>query len=330
MRYPMRRTGLVLASVVALTASACGSADQGTRTAAEGYPMTVRNCGRDVTIEKRPEKLYVIGGEAGTLVHAAGGTDRIGTFSPLAGEPLGDAEEALKQRTQAPIKSSKDISREAIIAASPDLVVTYGLNEFGPEDLAEAGIPTLVISGYCGGFGAGQSDVTDPLGELFSDVETLGKVLGTGEQATRAAAGLRDRVEAVREKARQTPPANRETAAVFVATSDSPLGAYGRRSMVHQQLEGVGLSNVFEGTDERYFEPNTESLVSSAPKRLIALYEPGDIDEKSVREALTGRSELATIPAIAEGRVLVLDFYYSGHGTLAVDGIERLAEQLGG
>ncbi|MDT0345721.1 ABC transporter substrate-binding protein [Streptomyces litchfieldiae] len=314
-----------------LTLTACGDdgdADSGDA-AAEGFPVTVENCGREVTIDQPPERLYVIGGEAGTLVHAAGGTDRISTFAPLTGEPLGDAAGPLGEREQAPIQTATDITQEAIIGGSPDLVVAFGLGDLGPEDLEAAGIPTLIISGYCGGFGAGQSEVQDPIEEIYADITTLGRVMDTEAQAERAVADLRDRVDAARERADQSPPPEATTAALFVPGPDGTLGSYGERSMIHQQMEYLGLSNVFAGTDERFFEPSTEALIEAAPERLIALYEPGDTSEQEVREALTSREELAEIPAVAEEEILVLDFFHSGHGTLAVDGLEALADQLG-
>ncbi|APU16466.1 ABC transporter substrate-binding protein [Actinoalloteichus fjordicus] len=335
MSHPVRPTArrrarhVLLAVASVLTVAACGGVAEPAPTAA-GYPLTVDNCGREVTISAPPSRLYVIGGEAGTLVHAAGGVDRISTFSPLIGEPLGAAAGPLGATEQVPIQSSRDISRELIINAMPDLVVSYGLNDFDPSDLAAAGIPTLIISGYCGGFGAGQSEVDDPLAGVYADIALLGRVLETEAEASAAVADLQARVDAVRDAAEAAPPDESTTAAVFVAGADSPLGAYGRRSMIHQQLDYAGLSNVFEDTDERLFEPNTEALIDAAPERIIVLYEPGDVTEQVVRDTITSRPELAGIPAVGAGEVLTLDFYHSGHGTLAVDGLERLGEQIGG
>jgi iron complex transport system substrate-binding protein len=93
-----------------------------------------------------------------------------------------------------------------IIGAEPDLVVMCGLNEFGPEDLESAGIPTLMVSGYCGGFGAGQSKVENPIDTIYDDIETLGRVLGNEQEAARAVTELKSRVAAVRTKADQSPP----------------------------------------------------------------------------------------------------------------------------
>ena len=325
-RSPRRARAAALLAAAGLL-GACGTTTAPTAQSAPGYPVTVENCGRQVTVEQPPKRLYVIGGEAGTVVHAAGGSDRVATFAPLVGEPLGAAESAFTAAERTPLKNSKDISREVIIGAAPDLVVTYGLNDFGPDELAAAGIPTIILSGYCGGFGAGQSEVADPIEELFGDVETLGRVLGTEQAATTAADDLRARVAAVREQAK---PDAGTAAALFVAGKDAGLGAYGKRSMIHQQMAAVGLANAFGEADERYFEPSTESLIAAAPRRIIALYEAGDTTEADVRAALTGRADLAGVPAVAAGEILVLDFFSSGHGTRAVDGMEKLAAQLRG
>ncbi|MFC5286355.1 ABC transporter substrate-binding protein [Actinokineospora guangxiensis] len=320
---PTRKAAALAAA--ALLAASCGTGPTAAPAAA-GYPMTVENCGRQVTVERAPSKVYVIGGEAGTIVHAAGGADRVATFTPLKGEPLGAAENAFTKAETSILPHSKDISREVIIGAAPDLVITYGLNEFGPDELAAAGIPTLIISGYCGGFGAGQSEVGDPIEELFTDVETVGRVLGTEDAAKAAADDLRARVAAVREN---STPREGTTAALFVAGPDTGLGAYGRRSMIHQQMAALGLANTFESADERYFEPSTESLIAAAPERIIALHQLGNTTDQTAREAITGRPDLKGVPAVADENILVLDFFYSGHGTLAVDGLEDLAAQLG-
>lgn len=314
---------LAPAALAVLALSACGApAPSPTASGA----VTVENCGRQVVLDAPPGRVMVIGGEAGTLVAAAGGTDRISTFAPLRGEPLGDAEAELAARPQAPIGTATDISREFILGQTPDLVVTFGLEGTSPEELESLGIPTLIVAGYCGGFGAGQSQRSgSALDDVATDVETIGTALGTSDVADAAAADLRARVEAVRA---QSTSDGRTAAALFVSGPDSPLGAYGNLGMVHEQLEIVGLGNVFGAEAERYFEPSVEALIGTAPDVLLALYEPGDTSEGEVRTSVLARPELAGLPAVANQDVLVLDFFHSGHGTLAVDGLEQLTAQL--
>lgn len=45
-----------------------------------------------------------------------------------------------------------------IIGQNPDLVITYGLNLTTQEDLAAAGIDSIVNRGYCDGGGSGPAD----------------------------------------------------------------------------------------------------------------------------------------------------------------------------
>lgn len=324
----MRLATLWLVAVLVWVAS-CGAPAEPTGDGAGDYPVTVKNCGRDVTIEQRPERVYVIGGEAGTIVHAAGGIEQVDTFTPLAGEPLGAAKDALLAvRNQVPITTSSELSREAIIGQDPDLVITYGLNDFTPEDLQAVGIPTLILAGYCGGFGAGQSEVRDPLQGVYDDVRTVGTALGTSEVANPAATRLQQRADAVRAEARRNPPTDPGTLAMFVIDARSTLGAYGRRSMIHQQMAYAGLENLLAGSDERFFEPNTETIIDAAPRRILALYEPADTPRDQVIGAITNREELADVPAVADRSIVPLNFYNSGHGTLAVDGLEQLAGML--
>lgn len=326
----MRFQKLIAISVVLLAClTGCGGATQNSGSGSGDYPVTVQNCGREVTIEQRPERVYVIGGEAGTIVHAAGGIDQVSTFTQLKGEPLGAAQDALLGvEKQAPITTASDLSREAIIGEDPDLVITFGLNDFTPEDLQAVDIPVLILAGYCGGFGAGQSEVGDPLQGVYDDVRMVGNALGTSKVADPAAQRLQQRADAVRQEGRKNPPSDSGTLALFVIDARTALGAYGRRSMIHQQMDYAGLKNLLGSTNERYFEPNTEAIIGAAPQRILALYEPGDTPRQAVAAGVTDRDELSQVPAVAKRLILPLNFYYSGHGTLAVDGLEQLAEQL--
>ncbi|MGH8930251.1 MAG: hypothetical protein ACRDZO_06345 [Egibacteraceae bacterium] len=79
---------IVAALLAALGAPAAGATESGQ------FPMTIENCGREVTISQTPERILAIGGEAGSLIWAAGAASRITTFAELEGEPLGPAEDA--------------------------------------------------------------------------------------------------------------------------------------------------------------------------------------------------------------------------------------------
>lgn len=327
-RSTIRRRAATLPATLALAATVACGAGAAPAVQADGFPMTVQNCGRQVVLDAPPQRILALGGEAGSMLVAAGGADRISTFGAIEGEPLGAAGPALLARPQLAVPGSGEVSREVVLGEQPDLVVAFSLNDTTPEDLAAAGVPTLLLGARCPGDGPTGFDA------LYAEIALYGRVLGTEETAAAAVEGLRSRVEAARVEAARVAAARAagapasSAAALFVTDAQSALGAYGGRSMVHQQLEVVGLTDVFGGEAARYFEPSVEALIAAGPDVVLALHQAANGTADDARAALTARPELAGLPAVADGRVLVLDYFYSGDGVLAVEGVEQLAEQL--
>lgn len=133
---------------------AAGGAAGETGAAPAGYPITFDNCGREVTVERRPERVLTIGTGAVTMLELAGAADRIVARAGEFGNPPdGAAGEAV---AAVPVVAEKTPALEPVLGAKPDLVVSYGLFEdLSDADLEAAGITSMVLSGYCGNGGAG-------------------------------------------------------------------------------------------------------------------------------------------------------------------------------
>ncbi|MGH8932816.1 MAG: ABC transporter substrate-binding protein, partial [Egibacteraceae bacterium] len=182
------------------------------------FPMTFKNCGRQVTIPESPERVLVIAAEAASLVWAAGAADRITTYATY-GEPLGPAEDAL--RAVPDTLPADNLAKEAIVGQQPDVVITWGFDETTPEELAEVGIPTIIISGSCIDEGGPQSKGDFGTFEgIYTDIQLYGRLFGTEEQAARAMVELRERVATVEE--RNAVPEGSE-AAVLQVYDEGPL-----------------------------------------------------------------------------------------------------------
>jgi iron complex transport system substrate-binding protein len=126
-----------------------------------------------------------------------------------------------------------------------------------------------------------------------------------------------------------------QSAIPLYVTADGPLGAYGGQALVSEQMRVLGLDNVFGNVQKRYFEPNSEEIVSSAPDLVFAMYVPTGSSaletESDVVTELRGRPELAGLGAMADDRALVpLNYFYTSASPLAVDGLELLADQIAG
>ncbi len=282
--------------------------------------MIVQNCGREITIEERPERVLTIGAEAPTLVAAAGAADRLVARSGEYGSPLGRYESALEGVPEL-TTGHDDPATEAIIGQDPDLVITRGSES--AEALEAAGVDRIVIGGRCRG---PDDEVTaeGTFDEVYSDIELYGRLLGTGDAATTAVADLRERVTAVEQRFGEAP--QRRAAAVIYA--EGGIGSYGRLSIAHQQMQALGLSKVFAGSPERFFEPSIEEIIERDPQALIVLYDEKGETAEGNRARLLAQPELAEVSAIRDGDILVLPFALSASSPLAVQGLETLADQL--
>lgn len=328
----MRRAPKIVPLLVAglLALGACAGADNNGGTGASGgFPMTVQSCGREVTVEEPPERVMTMGPEAPTLMAAAGAAEEIDIRAAEFGYPLGRYEDALADVRL--ISSLEEPSREVIIAQEPDLVIHYGLSATTPEDLAAAGIDSIVVSGLCDEQSGANPDGDVDFDDVYRDIELYARMVGTEEAASRTVADLRGRVAAARERFRGVVGGTREVrTAAAVYFSGGALGGYGNQNMTHTQIEALGLTNVFADVEERTFELSPEELIARDPDVIVLLH--GNTPDESVEDA---KRKLGDLPgaggttAVREDRIIPLRVTYLVGSPLAVDGLETMAEGIG-
>jgi len=215
MRRILKIVPLIVAAVFALGAcgDGTGATDDGASTGATQFPLTIKNCGRDVTFGAQPERVMTLGPEGATLVAAAGAANKIVARSTEFGSPLGEYEAQLKEIKY--LSPDKELSKEKIIAQNPDLVIHYGI-ETQPEDLEAAGIESIAAPGRCTPRG------TQGFDDIFGAIELYGRLLGTEDTAEAAGEGLRKRVEAVTEQSRKNPAGTTAAALIESLLNNDP------------------------------------------------------------------------------------------------------------
>lgn len=163
-------------------------------------------------------------------------------------------------------------------------MIAYGLNLTTQEDLAAAGIDSIVNSGFCDGGGSGPADgpVTFE-DDVFPDIELYGRIAGTEEAATEKVAELRARVAAVADQ----PPNPAVTTAAAIGLDGTNLRAYGVASLTHEQIETLGLTDVFSDIKERLVDVSLEEFIARDPDVVIVLSGGGGVEEMPV-ETLRG------------------------------------------
>ncbi|GAA1921791.1 ABC transporter substrate-binding protein [Nocardioides lentus] len=322
-----RRTTLAAAAastVLGLTACGSGTAEEAPTSESSGdYPVTVENCGAEVTFEAAPERVLLLKSASVPYLHALGVMDRVTARAGVYPDEYYD--EATRAELDDVELLTDDIdasghlliSQEVVISQEPDLVMG-AVDNIPRESLADVAIPMLEEPVLCDTEGAAPS-----FADITTQMETYGRVFGREEEAAAAAAEVADRLAAVEE---QVPADEDRTAAVLFPTVGGGVTyAYGAGSMADPQLEAAGLENVFGDVDERVFEVTLEELLGRDPDLLVLLHSEGDPEgvEQAVRD-LPGADELT---AVREDAMLPMLLNFTEPPTpLSVDGLERIVE----
>ena len=185
---PARRTrAAAIVSATALLAAACGSSegsgDAETRDGSDHYPVTVENCGDEVTIEAEPTNVVMLKSAVVPFLTSVGVLDHVtakagaypdGYFSDDDAKQIEEIE-TLTDRTDS--SGHLLISKETVVEREPDLVLgqTDNLNR---ESLDEVGIPTLEASGLC------PKNLPKPgFQQVYDEIEMYGQVFNREDEA---------------------------------------------------------------------------------------------------------------------------------------------------
>lgn len=326
-RAPLAAGGVLAAALAlgACTGTAQSAAPAGTPTSgtsgasgATSYPLTVADCGTDVTFDAAPERVMTIGTDAIALLDAAGAGDRVVARSGEFGADLPDG--LTDPPTDAVVVDPSDPTTEQIIGADVDVVVGYGFFNADPATLAQAGVRLLTVSAECGhDVGGGAQGVT--FDTVLGDVERFGAVFDTAATAATAVDGLRERVEAA---TADDAGATRTAAAVYYFSSSAPLSAYGGAGILQSVLGASGLDNVYGDEPTPYLEVSVESLLAADPDVVVLVHGlHGDTFEEA-RARFLAEPGVADLQAVAADRVVGMVANQSTGSPAAVDGLEHL------
>ena len=184
-----RHKSFALVLVAAVTLTGCGSA--AAKGAAEagntpetsiGWPVTVDNCGTEVTFTEAPERVVTIKSTTTEMLLALGLGDRI-VGSASSDGPLPEALSA----DIPPVLAEKLPSQEAVLEAAPDLIYAgwesnFSADAAGERDsLQKLGIDTYVAPAACKAPGYMPNPLT--FEDVFSQVEEVGRIFGAEDAA---------------------------------------------------------------------------------------------------------------------------------------------------
>ncbi|OUZ07555.1 ABC transporter substrate-binding protein [Aeromicrobium sp. PE09-221] len=325
------RTRPLLAGLGALgVLAACGStADtSGDDSTAEGYPITVENCDREVTIDAPIERAVVINQPATELVLSLGLADRIESAGVSDTQVIDAVEEDFEKID----KFDEEFpALERVLDVEPDFVYSTFAFTFTAEGIGdqerfdELGVPTYQSPSECGGQDAEQTTELrlDDMYEEIGDIAELFDVQDAGDELV---SELRGRAEAATDDL----GADDVSLAWWYSSTRAPYmaGCCGAPALM---TRAVGATNAFEDQRQLWPEIGWESILDRDPDVLVlADLERGDDgDSAEAKIAFLESDPVASqLTAVKERRYIVLGGTTMDPSIRNVDGIEQIAEGL--
>lgn len=306
------------------------------------YPLTLRNCGVDVSFDAAPKSAVTIGQSATEILYSLGLAPKVlGTsvwFNPVLPE-FAEVNEGIERL------ADNDPSFESVVAKKPGLVAVqyeWHVGESGSvgtrELFHDIGIPTYIMPADCdtkdnstGGDGTrtGAFETASvykgirELAQIF-DVQAQGEVLVGDLQAT-------ERTAIARAEGLDLPD---DLSAVFWFSSpdlESDPYVAGQLGAPGYMMAKLGLENVIT-SDEEWPTVGWESIARANPDVIVIAYmdrrrfPADDIDRKL--EFLRSDPVASQMTAVREGRIVQMDAHAMSATMRTIYGLEALSEAL--
>ncbi|MGV9193659.1 putative F420-0 ABC transporter substrate-binding protein [Microbacterium sp. MC2] len=330
MPAPRHRTA-ALAVLAALTLAGCTAADAAPPAStpdaappasiADGHPLTIDNCGTEVTFDAVPERVLAIKSTSIEMMLALGLEDH------LIGTAFSDGEPSAQWADRAegvPVISDRVPGQEATLALEPDLVYAgwesnVTADGAGDRDtLATLGVDTYVSPSACQEPGYQPHPLT--FDHVFADIAEIGTIFGVPDRAERLIDEQRAALAAL------TPDDRGLTALWFSSGSDTPFVGAGIGAP-QMMMDAAGLTNIAADIDETWSSLSWEVVVEANPDVIVLVDSAWGSTEKKIG-VLEANPATAALPAVQEGRYLVVPFPAAEAGVRNVEAVESLLAQL--
>ncbi len=289
------------------------------------YPLTLDNCGFDVTFDAAPRKVVTIKSSTTEMMLALGLGDRlVGTAfpdGPVAEQWAGTAADLPAVAT--PL-SDKVPGAEAVLTLAPDLVYAgweSNLTAEGAGDrttLQQLGVQTYVSPSAC----KAEAYKPNPLtfDDVFAEITEAGEIFDVAGTAQDLVAAQRAELDAVETDDRGL------TALWYSSGSDIPyVGAgIGAPQMV---MDAVGLENIAASVQDTWTPFSFEEIIAADPD-VIVLVDSAWNTARSKIDALKANPATANLTAVRGDRFLTVPFPATEAGVRNVDAVKDLAAQL--
>lgn len=304
------------------------------------YPLTLKNCGRDVTFTHAPERTVSIGQSTTEILYLLGLSDKVVGTAVWIGPVIKGYEEANAKIDRL---ADNDPSFESVLAKKPDLVTVQYQWHVGPEGVVakpeqfeELKIPVYTSPADCtgkdnsgGGDGVRHSVFTMDL--IYQEVTDLAQIFNVQDKGEKLVAELKAREEAARKK---IVSAKGQLSAVFwFSSAELAIDPYvaGKNGAPGYIMSALGIKNVID-SDEEWPTVGWETIAKANPTIVVA----GKMDRRRFpaddvvlkQKFLKEDPVTSLMPSVKEGHIVTMDAQAMNPTIRTIDGIEVLADAI--
>lgn len=270
----------------------------------DGFPLTITDqIGREVTIERLPERIISLSPANTEILYALGLGDKIVGVTDYCDYP---EEVATKEK----IGGYSDPNIEKIISLNPDLILATGIYLKPIEELEKLGVPSVAIE-------------PENIDEMLDSIEIIGKATGRHKEAMDLIDSLKARIKKVEDKVADIPADKRPK--VIYELWHTPIMVAGPGTYVDDIIQRAGGENIARDASNAYPEYSQEMIIAKNPDIIIFSYH-GTSDGETV-ESIMQRPGWDSINAVKNKKVFYIDENLVQRATpRLVDGLEEFVK----
>ncbi len=303
-----KRTWLMAVVCLALLVGVAGLAGCGQKASPARPTQFTDDLGRVVSMEKVPERIVSISPACTEILFALGLGDKVVGVTSYCNYP----EEAT---TKPQIGDFSNPNVEAIVAASPDLVLaTGGLQAEMLDRLTSLGLTVYAVN-------------PTTFADTVAEIREIGQLTGASAKGEEIASDMEKRAAVITDAVAKAQQEGRARPRVFFEIFfENGVWTAGSGSIISDLIQTAGGINLGDAEQGDYYQFSVEQLMAENPDVYFvgsgSMSNPGDI---------TTRPGWDRMNAVRNGRVYVLqdDLIYRT-GPRLIDGLESVYAALSG
>ncbi len=313
-----RTLPVLLLSTLALAGCATATTAGPSPTPSVDTPVTVDNCGTEVTFDAAPERVITIKSTSTEMLLALGLGDRIvGTAFQDGPVPEQWATDA------ASLTSISDFvpSEEVVLEKQPDLIYAGWESAFAADgagtrdELAGLGVASYVSPSACRSVGQPPKLTFD---NVFGDIEQVASIFRV--DPTELLASQKATLDSVEKSGKG------RTAFWYSSGTDTPYAGAGIGAP-ELVLETVGLTNIAADVKATWAPLGWEAVVAANPDFIVLIDATWNTAQSKI-DLLESNPATANLSAVVNKRYLLLPFASSEAGVRTVEAAASLSQQI--